>query len=203
MTDKIINFLGHYAESYGYYIALAFAFFENSIFIGLFLPGGIVVIFLGFFAAQGKLDPLPLLGYLLAGTLAGNNVGYFLGHKFGRKIVKKVGRVFSFEEEYFQKAEKFYKKHGTKTVLWGRFIAMVGPFVPFTAGISNMEYTRFLVYDFVGAIGWSVWLTSLGYFFGANWHRINNILGDIGIVAFIIFAFLIYRYIRSQKNEND
>lgn len=202
MVDSIINFLGIYAESYGYLTAFAFAFLENSVFVGLFLPGGIVVLLLGFYAAQGKLDPLTLVSILFVGTFLGNNLGYFLGYRFGRKVMIKISKVFPSEKDYFLLSENYYKKHGSKTVIWGRMIAMVGPFIPFTAGISKMNYTKFIVYDIAGAVLWSVWLTSLGYFFGANWRNIASFLGDLGVILLIFFAIIIYRYIRSQKNED-
>src|SRR3972149_2849658 len=120
MIEKLLDFLSRYVESYGYHIALIFSFLENSLFLGLFLPGGIVAILLGFYSAQGKIEPLLLILYLFLGTLGGNNLGYFLGYRFGRRIIKKVGRVFSFEEEHFLIAEKYYKKHGSHTLIWGR-----------------------------------------------------------------------------------
>ena len=201
MVDSIINFLGHYVESYGYYIAVSFAFLENSLFLGLFLPGGIVAILLGFYSAQGKIEPLLLILYLFLGTLGGNNLGYFLGHRYGRKIIKKVGKVFSFEEDHFILAENYYKKHGPHTLIWGRFIAMIGPFIPFTAGVSKMRYLKFFIFDFAGAILWSFWLVAIGYFFGSNWERIAGYLGDIGVLMLVLFVIFIYRYIRRHSES--
>ena len=201
MVEKVLDILGEYAGSYGYFIAFFFSLVENSIFIGIFVPGGIVALLLGFFAAQGRLDPFVLIAYLFLGTLIGNNLGYYLGCRFGRRLIKRIGKRFSFEEEHFKYAEDYYHKHGSKTLIWGRFIAMIGPFIPFTAGISKMKYRQFVIYDFVGAFLWSIWLTSLGYFFGANWKKIAGYLGDFGIILLLLFTILIYLYIRGQKNE--
>lgn len=202
MIDSALNFLGTYVEGYGYLFAFLFAFFENSIFLGIVIPGETVIIFLAFYAAQGKIDPLTLTMFVILGSFMGDNIGYYLGHHYGRGFLKRFGRFISVDEDKFKIAEKYYKKHGVKTILWGRLIVVVRSFIPFSAGVSKVNYLKFVVLDFAGVIMTAVILISLGYFFGANWENIAGILGDFGVLFFLVFAIIIYRYIKGIKYED-
>lgn len=202
MIETFLEILETYIKEFGYVIAFLFALLENSLFIGIIFPGAVAILVFGFYAAQGIIDPIQLMIYLVLGSVLGNNLGYLLGHKYGRSLVKKVGKYFSFEEEKFKYAEKFYKKNGPKTVIWGRLVAMVGTFIPFSAGISKMRYSRFFVFDFIGAIIWVTALTSLGYFFGSNWGKIVGYVGNFGIVFLVIFGLVLYKFIQEQRYDS-
>lgn len=202
MIESFFSILELYITEYGYLIAFLFAAIENSLFIGLIFPGAIAVLIFGFYAAQGLIDPVQLILYLILGSVIGNNIGYYLGHRYGRRLIKKVGKYFHFEEEKFKYAEKFYKKNGPKTVMWGRMVAMLGPFIPFSAGISKMHYVKFLAYDFVGAVVWVTIMVSLGYFFGANWENVVGYVGNFGSIFLVLFGVVVYKFIKEQKNED-
>jgi len=198
MITLILNFLEVYISKYGYIIAFIFSFLENSIFLGLIFPGVTAIVLLGVYAHQGILNPFVLILCLIFGSVLGNNVGYFLGYKYGRALIKKIGKRFSFEEESFKYAEEFYEKNGPKAVIWGRMVAMVGLFIPFSAGISKMKYLKFLIFDIIGATLWSSTLVLLGYFFGASWERIASYIGEVGVVLLIITVYTVYKYIKKM-----
>ncbi len=150
----------------GLIILGAIVFAESGLLLGFFLPGDTLLFTAGFFAAQGK---LPLAGVLLAiflGSVLGDNVGYTIGKKTGpRMFRKKDGLVF--RQEYILRAEKFYEKHGGKTVIFARFVPVVRTFAPMVAGIGNMPRRKFMLYNIVGGLLWTVSVTMLGYWLGS------------------------------------
>ncbi|MCL5094138.1 MAG: DedA family protein [Patescibacteria group bacterium] len=202
MLDRVLDFLGVYAQNYGIIIGFSFAMLEDLIFLGAIFPGETTLLLLGFFAAQGKLSIFYLIPAVILGYLLGDNLGYYLGYHHGRKFLKKFGKYFFFEEDKLHLAEGFYKRHGSKTVLLGKLIGFIRSFVPFTAGMSKMTYSKFFILDFLGTVLSAFFITLLGYFFGSNWRFVKTTLGDIGIIAFIFIAIIIYNYLKKVKSES-
>jgi len=91
-------------------------------------------------------------------------VNYWIGHKIGRRAFS--GRIPFIKQEYLQRTESFYERHGGKTIILARFVPIIRTFAPFVAGIGTMSYARFIVYNVVGAMLWVVLFTVGGYFFG-------------------------------------
>lgn len=144
----------------------AIIFAESGLLIGFFLPGDTLLFTAGFFAAQGQ---LPLAGVLLVIFLCaiiGDNVGYTIGKKSGPRLFKKKDSVI-FRHENIMRAEKFYEKHGGKTIILARFVPVVRTFAPMVAGIGNMERRKFVLYNVVGAAIWTGSVVMLGYWLGS------------------------------------
>lgn len=144
----------------------AIIFAESGLLIGFFLPGDTLLFTAGFFAAQGK---LPLAGVMLViflGAILGDNVGYMIGKKTGPKLfTKKDGLIF--RQAYVQRAEAFYEKHGGKTIIIARYVPIVRTFAPLVAGVANMKRGKFILYNLIGAIIWTVSVVLLGYWLGS------------------------------------
>src|SRR3954462_4500287 len=148
-------------------------FAESGMFIGFFFPGDTLLLSAGVFAAAGKL-PLALTIIVVAvAAIVGDNTGYHIGRLYGRRLFrKKDGLVF--RQEYVQRAEKFYEKHGSKTMLLAHFVPIVRTFAPPVAGIAKMNYKQFFVYDAIGDIAWAVSITMIGYWFGSKIPDIDH-----------------------------
>lgn len=143
----------------------AIVFAESGLLIGFFLPGDTLLFTAGFFAAQGH---LPLAGVMLvifASAVIGDNVGYTIGKKSGPRLFKKRDGII-FRQEYVQRAEAFYEKHGGKTIIFARFVPIVRTFAPIVAGIGKMRHKRFFFYNVVGAAVWTGSVVMLGYWLG-------------------------------------
>lgn len=159
-------------DSIGVIAALAvigcLIFAECAFLIGLFVPGGdLLLLASGVFAAEGS---LPLAGVLLVVFIAaatGYEVGYYIGKKTGPQVFKQQDGVF-FRKEYADRAAGFYKSHGGKTILIARFVAYVRTIAPLLAGIGEMRRTKFVLYNILGAVIWSVSLVMIGFWFGSG-----------------------------------
>jgi membrane-associated protein len=145
----------------------AIIFAESGLLIGFFLPGDSLLFTAGFLVSQAILNfniHLLVLILFIAAAL-GDSVGYTFGKRVGRRLFKRKDSLL-FHKENLQRAEDFYEKHGSKTIVLARFVPVVRTFAPIIAGISSMPYRTFLTYNLVGALLWAVGLTYLGYFAG-------------------------------------
>jgi len=162
-------------------------FAESGLLIGFFLPGDTLLFTAGFFAAQGKLPLAGVMAAIFLGAVIGDNLGYTIGKKTGPKLfTKKDGIIF--RQEYVQRAEKFYEKHGGKTIIIARYIAIVRTFAPLVAGVGNMKRSKFIIYNLIGAALWTVSIVMLGYVLG---NVIDpHILDKSVLIAFFLATFI-------------
>jgi membrane-associated protein len=155
---------------------LAIIFAESGMMVGFFLPGDTLLFTAGFLTQQGVLGiNIHLFVVLLfVAAVLGDNIGYLFGHKVGRKLFRKPDSLL-FHQANLQRAEKFYEKYGPATVILARFVPVVRTFAPVVAGVGNMQYRTFLLFDIVGGLLWTGSVTYLGYFGGAflQSHGIN------------------------------
>ena len=170
LVDFILHIDIHLAELIARYgtgtLVLLFliVFAETGLVVTPFLPGDSLLFAAGAFAARGALDIGLLVPILLVAAILGDTVNYWIGHKIGRRAFS--GKIPFIKQEYLQRTESFYERHGGKTIILARFVPIIRTFAPFVAGIGTMSYARFIVYNVVGAMLWVVLFTVGGYFFG-------------------------------------
>ncbi len=160
--------LGEIIQSYGFlthFILFFLIFAETGFVFTPFLPGDSLLFAAGAFAALGSLNLAYILLLLSLAAVLGDTANYWIGHFFGQKIVDNP-KVPFINQEYIDKTQEFYQKHGGKTIFLARFVPIIRTFAPFVAGVGKMHYGRFLNYNFFGGITWVLGFTFLGYFFG-------------------------------------
>ncbi|MCX7664808.1 MAG: VTT domain-containing protein [Gemmataceae bacterium] len=145
------------------FIALTLIIFtETGLLIGFFLPGDSLLVTVGIVAWNADWS-LPLLMIILSiAAIVGDTVGYWIGAKAGVKLYERKESFF-FRKSHLLVAQKFYEKHGGKTIILARFVPIVRTFAPVVAGISRMNYRRFLMFNVVGGISWIVSMLTVGY----------------------------------------
>ena len=183
----LLDFANKWVEKGGLLVLAAIVFAESGLLVGFFLPGDSLLFFAGFLASEAGGNLLPSLPWV-AGTSAiaaivGDQVGYAIGAKFGPALFQRPTSRF-FRPEYVTKAEEFFAKHGTKTIVLARFVPIVRTFVPTVAGVSRMHYRTFVLYNVVGGLLWGAGVTTLGYFLG----QIEFVKENIEIGALVIVA---------------
>jgi undecaprenyl-diphosphatase len=182
--------LGHWS----YLIIFAAAALECAAFVGLFVPGESLVLASGFLAHQGVLDLGPVMAAAAIGAVAGDTIGFQLGARLGREWLLRHGRRLGVTPARLGRAERFFERHGPKAVFVGRFIGFARALVPFVAGTSRMPYGRFLAYNALGAVLWTVTFVMLGYLLGASWRVAEQWIGRgsliLGIVAGAVLLVL-------------
>lgn len=184
-------------------------FAESGLLIGFFLPGDSLLFTAGFLTQQEVLgiNIHLFVMILFIAAAAGDSVGYAFGHKVGRRIFKRKESLL-FHPENLQRAEEFYEKNGSKTIVLARFIPVVRTFAPIVAGVGKMNYKTFLTYNLIGAFLWAVGLTYLGYFVGA-WFESRGVEIDtyllpiIGAIILLSIAPPLYHVLKDKKQRDS
>lgn len=152
---------------WGYWVIGLVSVLESSTIAGIIIPGATVVVLAGVLAAQGIFDIGDLLWFVAGGAIIGDNISYYLG-RHANQFFKKENKIFKLS--HVKKGERFFDRHGNKSVFLGRFIGPIRSIVPFIAGLSKMNYWTFLFWNVTSAFIWAVATLGIGYFFGGSWH---------------------------------
>jgi len=179
----------------------AIVFAESGIMIGFFLPGDSLLFTAGLLSAtKHVLWPFPLLvlGCAVA-AIAGDQVGYAFGTKAGPRVFARPDSRW-FKQEHLQRAEEFYERHGSKTIVIARFVPVVRTFAPIVAGASKMEYRKFVLYNILGGAAWATVMLCLGYGLGKKFPGIGNYL-DYAILVIVVLSLcpLAFEYLRQRR----
>ena len=203
MLEYLIHFvdrLGHW----GYLVIFLAAMLESAAFLGLLIPGESLALVAGFFAAQGLLDLDGLIVIVVIGAILGDSIGYEMGRRMGRPALERYGSRVGLNTARIEKSEAFFRQHGGKAILLGRFVGFARALVPFLAGSSQMPYRQFLPYNALGAAIWAPAVLLLGYFLGTGWQTAERWIGRAsaivgGIVLFALILIWLWRW--SISNE--
>ncbi len=193
----IIQQFGHW--SYG--ILFSIVFVETGIVIMPFLPGDSLLFASGTLAALGAFNLPLLLLIFFAAAVIGDTANYHIGHKMGTSIPENsfIGRFIN--RERLEMAQRFFNKHGGKTIVIARFMPFIRTFIPFVAGASKMHYSYFLLYNVIGAFLWVMACTLLGYFFG-NIPIVKDNFSTVLILIILISVLpAIIGLIKSKKKK--
>jgi membrane-associated protein len=163
--DKSLDLL---VQQYGilvYLFLFVIVFMETGFVVTPFLPGDSMLFAAGALAAMGSFNIVTLLILIYFAAVLGDTVNYHIGKKIGHKILEKENVRF-INKEYLIKAQSFYDKHGSMTIVIARFIPIIRTFAPFVAGIGEMKYKRFISYNLAGGALWVSLFLGGGYLFG-------------------------------------
>lgn len=186
-------------ESGGLLLIALLIFAESGMFIGFFFPGDTLLLSAGVFAAQGKLSLSAIMIVASLAAIAGDNVGYHIGRHMGPRLFRKKDGVL-FRREYVEKAEGFFNRFGSKTMLLAHFVPVVRTFAPIIAGVGHMPYRRYFIFDAIGDIAWSVSITLVGYWVGSRIPNIDHyILLAIGGATVITFGPMLWHLLVNKR----
>lgn len=189
MVLHVDQSLGKVIAEYGtmvYGVLFAIVFAETGLVIFPFLPGDTLLFVAGAYCATGAMNIWVLMALLVTAAVTGNTVNYWIGSAIGHKVFTHDYKWL--DKEALQKTHAFYEKHGGKTIILARFVPIVRTFAPFVAGVSEMTFLKFQIYNFTGAVLWVVSLVTAGYFFGDIPIIKNNLntIVLIGVAAAVV-----------------
>jgi membrane protein DedA with SNARE-associated domain len=203
--ESILEDLGERLGPWTYLVVGVLAFLETSAFVGLVAPGELAVVFGGFVAGQGKIDPVALWLVVWFAAAAGDSTGYLFGRRLGRGWALRYGERVGVTPGRFEAVERFFGRHGGKTIIIGRFIGFVRALAPFVAGASRVHYGRFLAASLAGAGLWSAAFVALGYIFWRSFSRALDIAkqGNIGFLVFVVLVALVVAVYRLGRHPES
>jgi membrane-associated protein len=184
--------------AYGVLFGIIFA--ETGFVVTPFLPGDSLLFACGALGAIGVLNFPLVYGLLFLAAVLGDTVNYMCGSFFGEVAIRKNPRIF--KPDYIAKTRTFYDKYGGRTVVLARFFVIVRTFAPFIAGVAKMNYSKFALYNVMGA---GVWITSfmgLGYFFGNVPVVKENFATTIVVIILLSLLPIIVEIVNHKKDSS-
>jgi membrane-associated protein len=185
----------------GYVGLFAIIFSETGLLVGFFLPGDSLLVTAGLFAARGELDIVLLNVLLIIAAITGDAVGYLIGLRAGHALFNRPQSRW-FRRDHLLKTKEFYDKYGGITIIMARFMPFARTFAPVVAGVAEMPYRRFALFNFTGGILWIMSMTLIGYFLAKTFPGIEkNIEYVIAVVIFLSILPIIIKYIQHKRKN--
>ena len=184
-VDKMLDQMLPVYGSLVYAILFAIVFAETGLVIFPFLPGDSLLFIGGAFCATGAMNSVLLSSLLILAAVSGNTVNYMIGRAIGNKAFTHNYRWL--DRAALQKTHTFFELHGGKTIVLARWLPVVRTFAPFVAGVSQMGWVQFQLFNVSGAVLWVVGLITLGHYFGGI-PIIRDHLNTIVLIGFAAAA---------------
>ena len=195
--------LGELVKEYGtwtYLVLFVIVFCETGLVVTPILPGDSLLFAAGAIAALGSLNPHLLVVLLTIAAVLGDAVNYQIGRYIGPAVFKKEDSRF-FKRAHLEKTHAFYERYGGKTIIIARFVPIVRTFAPFIAGVGQMSYKQFALYNVIGAVLWVVIGVYAGYLFGQMEIVKENFSLIIIAIVFISLLPAAFEYWRARREK--
>ncbi len=191
--DELIRWGGHL-------VLITIVFSETGLMAGFFLPGDSLLVTAGLFAAAGKLGIVQLIAELLLAAALGDSLNYFVGRKLGPKIFIREKSLL-FQKDHLIRTRHFYEKYGAKTVIIAKFVPIVRTFAPVVAGVGDMTYRKFLLFDSCGVVAWVFSMIMVGFYLGRSVPHIDKHIHEL--IFIIIFLSVLPAFIEFVKSRRS
>jgi membrane protein DedA with SNARE-associated domain len=178
---------------YTYPVLLLLVLLES---LGIPLPGEIALVTAAAYASSGHVSIYIVIPLAAAGATVGGVLGYWIGIKGGLPLVARYGGYVGVRKAHIDRAHGFFERNGAKTILFGRFIALLRTWAAVIAGAAAMSFTKFVLYNTISSIVWSIVFGLLGYYFGRDLPLLERYISHasfavltavtIGVVAFVV-----------------
>ena len=165
---------------YGYIVVFGGVFLENT---GLPVPGETALLAGAALAHFGQLSLLRVILAAIAGATLGDNLGFFIGRRGGRRIAERHGWRVGLTPDRLAEFDRFFQRHGPKTVFAARFITGLRVVGAVLAGGSGMKWPVFLLYNATGAVVWCTAVAWAGYSLAYSWGTLERWIGRSGLIA--------------------
>jgi len=205
MFDKIIFFLASFIVGgislLGYSGVVIMMAIES---VCVPLPSEIIMPFAGYLAAKGEFI---FIGVAIAGSIGsviGSVLAYGVGVYGGRAFIEKYGKYILLSRHDLNLADKFFHKYGSSAMFFSRMLPVVRTFISLPAGIAKMNFTKFIIYTFLGSLPWCFGLAYAGKKLGDHWNALgvyfHKFDAIIGILLILGVAWFIKRHFKNNKN---
>lgn len=204
--NDFLEFVKQQYATFGYLIVFLGAYFENTVLLGLVLPGGSLVLLGAIYASEGTLWlPLVILcGWL--GMFLGNSSDFWLGRLGVLRLIEKT-RLKAKLAPHLLTAEKFLDKRGGMAIFTSHFIGHLRSFVAITAGATRFPFARFARYELAAALIWNILYCLVGFFFAKSINKLDGLFSGVGIglvilIAVIFVGYKVISWFRSRQAQS-
>jgi membrane protein DedA with SNARE-associated domain len=169
------------------------------------VPSEAVMPFAGFLIYDGKLTfPLTIF-FSTLGSIIGSLISYVMGIYGGKPLILKYGKYLLLDKHHLEITEKFFSKHGEKTIFISRFIPVVRHLISIPAGIGKMNLTKFVIYTIIGAAIWNGFLTWVGYKLRNNWEEVMKYSHVVDVVVvsgmLVVIVWFVYSHLKQRRTQ--
>jgi membrane protein DedA with SNARE-associated domain len=176
-------------DTYGYWVILLAVAIES---MGVPFPGETTLVVGAVYSStHHTLNIALVIAAAAAGAILGDNAGYSIGKYGGYPLLQRILRVLHVGEDKLRYTERYFEKHGDKTVFFGRFLAILRTWAAFLAGANHMRRRTFFIWNAAGGILWASIYGLLGFFLGDNLPLLGRILKDLGIFGFVALGVVV------------
>jgi membrane protein DedA with SNARE-associated domain len=193
-------------EAFGY-PGIVFVILVENLFPPI--PSEIVLPFAGFLTTRGNLTLVGVIGASTIGSVLGAGALYWVGQWFGRvriyALVARFGRLLTVSERDLQRAENWFERYGSWTVLFCRMIPVIRSLISIPAGLVRMNLWTFLLYTAIGSLVWNLVLVGVGALLGAAWPTVTAWVGyyqNIVIAAAVVLLAVVGLARLQKKGRN-
>ena len=174
-------------------VVFLIAFSESLAIVGLFMPGAVLMFGLGALIALGHLAFLPTVAWAVAGAICGDGLSFWIGHHYRRELRS----IWPFRNypRLIERGIGFFRRHGGKSVLFGRFVGPVRPILPAVAGMLGMPVSRFVTINVLSAFAWAPAYLLPGMLFGASLELAAEVAGRLALVLLLLAALLWFTFV--------
>jgi membrane protein DedA with SNARE-associated domain len=183
---------------YGYAVVFSGVFLENA---GLPVPGETVLLAGAALAHLGRLSLVWVVGTAIVGATLGDNLGFFIGRRGGRRLAERHGWRIGFTRARLEEFDRFFERHGAKTVFMARFITGLRVVGAVMAGGSGLPWPTFVAYNASGAVVWSTAVGLAGYALGESWDLLQAWVGRASLGGLIIAVALITVWVLRRRRR--
>jgi membrane protein DedA with SNARE-associated domain len=172
-------------QSYTYPVLLLLVLLES---LGVPLPGEIALVTAAAYASSGRISIVVVIALAALGAIVGGVLGYLIGIKGGLPLVTRYGGYIGVRKSHVDRAHAFFERNGSKTILFGRFVAILRTWAAIVAGAAAMSFTKFVTYNTIGSIVWAIVFGLLGFYFGRDLPLLEKYISRVSFAVLIVGA---------------
>jgi membrane protein DedA with SNARE-associated domain len=183
---------------YGYAAVFGGVFLENT---GLPVPGETMLLAGAAFAQYGWLSLPRVIVTAIAAAILGDNLGFLIGRWCGRSLAERYGARVGLTKQRLAQFDRFFHRHGGRTVFIARFITGLRVFGAVLAGASGLRWATFLFYNATGAVVWATAVGVAGYVLGESWDRLEHWIGRSSLIGLaLVCAVILVAVLRARRS---
>jgi len=186
-------------QTYTYPVLVGLVLLES---LGIPLPGEIALVTAAAYASLGHISIYVAISLAALGAIVGGALGYLIGLRGGLPLVLHYGGYIGVRRRHVDRAHAFFEKHGAKTILFGRFIAILRTWAAIVAGGAGMSFPKFVIYNAIGSVVWAIVFGWLGYYFGRDLPLLESYISRVSLVLLVTLAVGIIALVFWKRRKN-
>ena len=194
----LAHHLSHLLHAYTYPVLVALVLLES---LGIPLPGEIALVTASAYASAGTISITAVIVLAAVAATIGGVMGYWIGIKGGLPLLARYGGYIGVRRQHIDRAHGFFEKNGAKTILFGRFIAILRTWASVVAGAACMSFRTFVAFNAIGAFAWAIVFGLLGFYFGRDLPLLERLISGASIGVLIAAGLVILGFLLIKRRR--